>query len=116
MIQITTQHRLFIHINPIDFRKGIDALIGLCRSKCQQDPCSGTIFVFRNHTGNTVKLLSYDGTGFWLMQKRFSQGKLRYWPTNTKEPVCATTLMVILHQGQPGSMQSSWKHLPSSAL
>ena len=75
MIQITTQHRLFIHINPIDFRKGIDALIGLCRSKCHQDPCSGTIFVFRNHTGNTVKLLSYDGTGFWLMQKRFSQGK-----------------------------------------
>lgn len=116
MMQLTPQHRLFVQVAPIDFRKGIDALVGFCRSKLQQNPFSGTIFAFRNQKGTAIKLLTYDGTGFWLMQKRFSQGKLRYWPKNTDEPICATTLMVILHQGQPGLMQSSWRVLPSSAL
>ena len=75
MIQITTLHHLHLWIEPIDFRKGIDALIGLCR----QNTCSpydGTIFAFRNKSGMAVKLLVYDGTGFWLCTKRFSQGKL----------------------------------------
>ncbi len=116
MMQITPQHRLFVQVIPIDFRKGLDSLIGFCRGKLQQDPFSGTIFVFRNHKGTSIKLLIYDGTGFWLMQKRFSQGKLRYWPKSTDEPICATTLVLILNQGQPGIMQSSWRILPSSAL
>jgi transposase len=115
MMQLTPQHRLFVQVSPIDFRKGIDALVGFCRSKLQQDPFSGAIFAFRNQKGTAVKLLTYDGTGFWLMQKRFSQSTLRYWPKSTDEPIGATTLMVILHQGQPGTMQSSWRALPSSA-
>jgi len=116
MMQITPQHRLFIQVLPIDFRKGIDSLVGFCRVKLQQDPFSGTIFVFRNHKGTSIKSLTYDGTGFWLMQKRFSQDKLRYWPKSMDEPICATTLMLILNQGQPGIMHSSWRFLPSSAL
>lgn len=115
MMQITPQHRLFVQVAPIDFRSGIDSLVGFCRGKLQQSPFSGTIFAFRNNKGTAVKLLTYDGTGFWLMQKRFSQGRLRYWPKSIDEPICATTLMVILHQGQPGTMQSSWRALPSSA-
>ena len=115
MMQITPQHRLFLQVASIDFRKGIDALIGFCRSKLQQDPFSGAIFAFRNQAGTAVKLLTYDGTGFWLMHKRFSQGKLRFWPKHVDEPICATTLMVILNQGQPGVMQPSWRALPASA-
>lgn len=115
MIQMTPQHRLFVQVAPIDFRQGIDGLVGFCRSKLEQSPFSGTIFAFRNKKGTAVKLLTYDGTGFWLMQKRFSAGKLRYWPKSTDESICAATLMVILHQGQPGVMQPSWRALPSSA-
>lgn len=115
MMQITPQHRLFVQTTPIDFRKGMDALVGLCRCQLQQNPFSGIIFAFRNRKGTAVKLLTYDGTGFWLMQKRFSKGTLRYWPKGSDETICATSLMVILHQGQPGAMQSSWRALPSSA-
>lgn len=115
MIQITPQHHLFIQVAAIDFRKGIDSLIGFCRAKLQQNPYSGTVFAFRNHKGTAVKLLTYDGTGFWLMQKRFSQGTLRFWPKNINEPICATSLMVILNQGQPGIMQPAWRALPSSS-
>lgn len=115
MMQITPQHRLFIQVTPIDFRQGIDGLVGFCRSKLAESPFSGTIFAFRNKKGTAVKLLNYDGTGFWLMQKRFSQGKLRYWPKSPEESICSAALMVILHQGRPGVMQSSWRALPSSA-
>ena len=80
MIQITTLHYLHLWIEPIDFLKGLDALIGLCRQNIGA-PYDGTIFAFRNKSGIAVKLLVYDGTGFWLCTKRFSQGKLNYWPS-----------------------------------
>ena len=103
MIQITTQHHLHIRVEPIDFRKGIDALVGLCRQH-MNSPYNGTVFAFRNKSGIAVKLLVYDGTGFWLCTKRFSQGKLRYWPKSCNERVCATTMAVILNQGEPAAM------------
>lgn len=114
MIQITPQHHIFIHVAPIDLRKGIDALVGCCQGKLAQNPFSGTIFVFRNTKGTAVRLLVYDGTGFWLMHKRFSRGALRYWPTSANTTICATNLIVILNQGRPGSLSSAWRELPSS--
>lgn len=113
MIQITPQHTLILKVSPVDFRKGIDALIGLCRALA--DPYSGTIFAFRNKAGSGVKLLIYDGSGFWLCHKRFSKGKLRFWPHNINTPICATQMMVILNQGSPVSLQPSWRKLPASA-
>jgi hypothetical protein len=41
----------------------------------------------------------YDGTGFWLCTKRFSQGKLNYWLKSCDECICATTMASILNQG-----------------
>lgn len=114
MISITPQQRLMLKVEPIDFRKGIDALIGLCR-KWTSDPYDGTVFAFRNRRRTSVKLLIYDGTGFWLCIKRFSQGKLNYWPITSEEKVCATTMAIILNQGKPALMSPSWRHLPGSA-
>ena len=114
MIHITTQHHLHLWIEPIDFRKGLDALVGLCRQSIGS-PYDGTVFAFRNKSGISVKLLVYDGTGFWLCTKRFSQGKLNYWPKSCTEHICATTMAVILNQGRPAQMPPAWRPLPSSA-
>jgi transposase len=114
MIQITTLHHLYLWIEPIDFRKGLDALIGLCRQNIGS-PYDGTIFAFRNKSGIAVKLLVYDGTGFWLCTKRFSQGKLNYWPKSLDEHICATTMTIILNQGRPAQMSPAWRQLPGSA-
>lgn len=115
MIQLTAQHQLFLWVQALDFRKGIDGLIGHCRSTLNQNPFSGTVFAFRNKKGTAVKLLTYDGTGFWLMHKRFSQGVLQYWPKTPDEKVCVTTMNVLLNQGQPCMMQPSWQELPGSS-
>ena len=80
MIQVTPQMRILVAIEAADFRKGIDGLAGLCRTVLETDPFSGCVFVFRNRRSTSVKVLVYDGQGFWLCQKRLSRGRFRFWP------------------------------------
>jgi len=74
MIQVTPQMRILVAIEPVDFRKGIDGLARLCQEVLEQDPFRGWVFVFRNRRATAVKVLAYDGQGFWLCQKRLSRG------------------------------------------
>ncbi|GMV84092.1 MAG: hypothetical protein AMXMBFR7_52760 [Planctomycetota bacterium] len=80
MIQITPQLRILVALEAADFRKGIDGLARLCKQELASDPFSGTAFVFRNRRRTAVKVLIYDGQGFWLCQKRLSTGRFRHWP------------------------------------
>src|SRR5205807_8046127 len=80
MIQITAQMRVLVAIEPVDGRKGIDSLAQLCREKLTEDPFSGCVFVFRSRRGTAIRLLTYDGQGYWLAQKRLSKGRFRWWP------------------------------------
>ena len=77
MIQITAQMRVLVAIEPVDGRKGIDSLARLCQEKLAEDPFSGCVFVFRSRSGTAIRLLSYDGQGYWLAQKRLSQRTIR---------------------------------------
>jgi transposase len=81
LIQITPQIRILVAVEPIDARKGIDSLAQLCREKLASDPFSGCLFIFRSRRGTAIKLLAYDGQGFWLATKRLSKGRFRWWPT-----------------------------------
>jgi len=61
-------------------RKGIDSLAQLCQEKLREDPFSGCVFVFRSRRGTAIRPLTYDGQGYWLLQKRLSKGRFRWWP------------------------------------
>ncbi|MFW5754911.1 MAG: IS66 family insertion sequence element accessory protein TnpB, partial [Marinilabiliaceae bacterium] len=66
---------------------------------------SGHLFVFRNKKGNAIKLLVYDGQGFWLCQKRLSQGRFAWWPDKTSGTL--TSLAVYeLHSLDNRGMQN----------
>ena len=80
MIQITPQMRILAAIEPADFRRGIDGLARLCKDVLKHDPFNGWVFVFRNRSATALKILVYDGQGFWLCHKRLSSGKFRWWP------------------------------------
>lgn len=104
MIQITPQMRIWVAIEAIDFRKGIDGIAHLCKQELQQDPFSGNLFVFRNRSATTIKILVYDGQGFWLCQKRLSARRFRWWPSATKSSLTqleAHELTVMLASGNP---------------
>lgn len=104
MIQITPQMRIVVAVEPVDFRRGIDGLAGLCKTVLRQDPFSGWVFVFRNRRASSIKVLVYDGQGFWLCQKRLSTGRFRWWPSSADEAgrtLAAHQLQVLLAAGNP---------------
>lgn len=108
MIQITPQMRILVAVEPADFRKGIDGLARLCRQALRSDPFCGALFVFRNRRGKAIKILAYDGQGFWLCQKRLSQGRFGFWPAS-EEPAKsfqAHELQVLLSAGNPAGTQA----------
>ena len=72
MLQLTPQSRIFVATEPVDFRKGIDGLAAVCRRVLGDNPLSGALYVFRNRVGTTLKILCYDGQGYWLCTKRLA--------------------------------------------
>jgi len=80
MIQLSHQTPILLATQAADFRKGIDGLSALCRLTLEQDPRNGTCFVFINRSRTMIRILAYDGTGYWLMTKRLSQGRYKHWP------------------------------------
>ena len=80
MIQITPHMRILVAVQPVDFRCGIDALVGACTQRLNADPFSGALFVFGNRQRTAIKVLVYDGQGFWLCHKRLSSGSFPFWP------------------------------------
>jgi transposase len=121
MIQLVPQLRILLACQPVDFRKGLDSLLALCKGPLEQDPFSGTLFVFRNRTGIALKLLVYDGTGCWLCLKRSSQGRLPWWPREADTPLHpleARQLSVLLAQGWPvqACFAAPWRRIDPDAI
>lgn len=110
MIQVTPHMRILVAVEPADFRRGIDGLARLCRQELSADPFSGAIFVFRNRRGTAVKLLCYDGQGFWLAQKRLSKGRFRFWPVggiDGAQTLEAHQLQLLLSGGDPEAAKTA---------
>jgi transposase len=112
MLQITPQMKILVAVKPVDFRKGIDGLAAVCKERLQQDPFAGTVFVFRNRRATAIKVLVYDGQGFWICQKRLSEKRFRWWPSSkagvrdkatdqTSTSVAAHELAVLFSAGNP---------------
>ena len=95
MLQLTPQMKILVAVEPVDGRKGIDGLAQVCRQKLAEDPFSGCVFIFRTRRGTSIKILVYDGQGYFYAQKRLSQGTFRFWPTG---PLSSCSLQP--HQAQ----------------
>ena len=116
MIQITPQMKIYLAVKPADFRKGIDGLCQLCRSVLKQNPFTGSAFVFKNKRGTAIKVLVYDGQGYWLCQKRLSKGRFSWWPGKSSEPVkqlAAHELTMLIWNGNPETAQTApmWRKI-----
>lgn len=111
MLQLSPSTRIFICLNPIDFRKGIDGLAAVCRNQLLQNPISGAVFVFRNRSKTTLKILFYDGQGFWLFIKRLSQGRYKWWPS--ADEIDSRELQILLWNGNPqgANFEKDWKKI-----
>ena len=115
MIQLSPQSRIFLATEPVDFRKGIDGLIAVCRQRLGDNPLEGAVYVFRNRSGTSLKLLLDDGQGYWMMLKRLSQGRFAWWPTSAdaRVPLWARELMILIWNGHPdrAQMAQDWRRV-----
>ncbi len=65
---------VFLHTRVTDMRKGFDGLSGIVREAFGADPADGSLFLFVNRRRDRLKILHFDGTGFWLYYKRLEVG------------------------------------------
>lgn len=120
MIQLTPHMRVLVAVEPADFRRGIDGLARMCREALASDPFLGTVFVFRNRRATAIKVLVYDGQGFWLCHKRLSKGRFRFWPTATgaARVLEAHQVQLLFSGGDPeacAQVPEPWRRLPSAS-
>jgi transposase len=119
MLQITPHMRILVAVEPIDFRAGIDGLVAACRKRLQADPFSGALFVFSNRARTAIKVLVYDGQGFWMCHKRLSSAKFMWWPDGEQSArtLQACELQVLLMAGDPSRAHTApaWRPLSMAA-
>ena len=70
---------VWLVLEPMDLRRGIDGLSQWLQETLKVSPCAGSAYIFRNRTGRRIKVLLWDCTGVWLCSRRLHQGHF-VWP------------------------------------
>jgi transposase len=117
MLLVTPHMKILIAIDHCDFRNGIDGLAAICRKRLNQNPFDGSVFIFRNRRGTAIKILAFDGLGYYLILRRFSKGRLKWWPQKSDQPItqlAARELQVLINKGIPeyAQFEEEWRPLP----
>ncbi len=120
MIQLTPHMRILLAVTPVDFRRRMDGLARVCREVLGSDPQGGAVFCFKSRGGTSVRLLSYDGQGFWLCEKRLSAGTFKWWPRAGQQGVARMNvheLQLLLWNGNPAQAQAApmWRPITAGA-
>ncbi len=74
MLSILPTSSIFLYTEPTDMRKSFDGLSGIVRSESAADPTNGSLFLFINRRRDRLKILHFDGTGYWLYYKLLEAG------------------------------------------
>ncbi|WMJ71720.1 IS66 family insertion sequence element accessory protein TnpB [Cytophagaceae bacterium ABcell3] len=99
MLSLSHQCRYFLYSGKTDMRKGFDSLSGIVRSKLNENPMNGDIFIFLNRNRNHVKLLLWEGDGFSMYHKRLERGTYEipvHCKNVTKSEISASVLQLVL--------------------
>ena len=97
MLNIPASVAIFLHMAPTDMRKGIDGLSGIVRGEFAGDPLDGSLYLFVNRRGDRLKILHWDGSGFWIYYRVLEQGTFEV-PRSTEQrmQIDATQLAMLL--------------------
>jgi len=62
--------RIHLCVEATDMRKSFNGLYAIAKHELERNPMDGSLFVFANRRRDRIKLLYWDGTGFWVLAKR----------------------------------------------
>ena len=89
---------IWLAIEPVDMRTGIDGLSLHVQQALGRAPCDGTAYVFSNRRRDRVKILGWDRNGFWLLLKRLEEDRF-IWPSETAAPTLTVEQLHWLLEG-----------------
>lgn len=89
MIELQVPVRVYLAREPADFRQQIDGLALRVQEVLALDPFAPHLFVFRNRSGDKLKVLYWHGNGFCMLYKRLERGRF-VWPVMTEAVLTCT--------------------------
>ena len=84
MLTFNGNLKVYVALDPCDMRKSFNGLADLARNTIKIDPVSGAAFLFTNKRRTLIKILYFDGTGYWVVAKRLEKGTFS-WPQDIQE-------------------------------
>ena len=110
MLSPTATTRIFVSTTPAHFSRSVDELARIVRDDFGVDPLSGHFFCFFNPRRSRVKILVWDGNGFWLMSKGLERGRFeRITLREARVEIDHATLKMLL-EGINSRTQKPRKH------
>ncbi len=83
MLSVGSNSRIFLVTGVTDLRKSFDTLSAIVSGTLGRDPYAGDLYLFCNRRRNRLKVLTFDGSGFWVAAKRLESGTFA-WPQSTE--------------------------------
>jgi len=106
MLSLGLTGRIWVCVTPVDGRKSFDGLSAVVQSQLNRDPLSGDLFVFKNRSGDRLKVLAWHGDGFALYLRRLERGTFAFPKSDGAEiSITATELAMILGGIELGSVK-----------
>jgi transposase len=99
MLSIPSTVSIFLYAPSTDMRKGVDGLSGIVRQQFGADPLDGSLFLFVNRRRDRLKILHWDGTGFWVYYKLLEAGTFEVVPSDAPCLKIDSTQLAMLLSG-----------------
>ena len=78
--------RVYLHRDPVDFRKAINGLVVIIEHSMLLSAYADALFVFCNRGRDKLKIVYWDETGFCLWYKRLEKARFQ-WPRKADKDV-----------------------------
>jgi hypothetical protein len=105
MLSLGPTTKVFLRPGATDLRLGYEGLTQLARTQLTTELHGGRVFAFCNQSRTRLKLLTHDGTGWWLCSKRLDAGCLTWPAAGPVDPLTAVQLWALI----AGLEVSGWK-------
>ncbi len=93
---------IYVALEPVDMRLGAERLGALVREKMRAEPRSRALFVFVGKRGQSMKVLTWDGTGTVVIHKKLDAGRFelpRATRPGEQHLLVSDAIFDVIHKG-----------------
>lgn len=77
MLELSSETRVYLSLAATDMRRGSDSLSAIVSEHFNRSALDRSVYVFLSRDRSRVKILHWDGDGYWLHYKRLETSTFR---------------------------------------